>query len=75
MKCKTREWKDYDIIYWESYGISLKWLKYAEVYPISHKIVEKDGKKYNYLEVTDISDMPVMQKRYKMENERYFKLY
>ena len=46
LKCKTREWKDYDIKYWESYGISLKWLKYAEVYPISHKIVEKDGKKY-----------------------------
>lgn len=27
---------------------------------------EKDGKKYNYLEVTDISNMPVMQKRYKI---------
>lgn len=44
--CKVRDWKDYDIEYWESYGISLKWLKYAEVYPISHKIVIKDGKRY-----------------------------
>lgn len=46
LKCRTREWRNYDIEYWESYGISLKWLKYAEVYPISHKIIIKDGKKY-----------------------------
>lgn len=41
LKCRKREWKDYDIKYWESYGISLKWLKWAEVYPISHKIIVK----------------------------------
>lgn len=46
LQCKVREWKDYDIEYWKSYGISLKWLKYAEVYPISHKIVLKDGQRY-----------------------------
>lgn len=46
LKCKIREWKDYDIKYWESYGISLPWLKYADVYPISHKIVEKDNNTY-----------------------------
>lgn len=46
LKVKIREWKDYDIEYWESYGISLKWLKYAEVYPISHKIVYKNGNRY-----------------------------
>lgn len=40
--CKVREWRDYDIRYWEQYGISLEWLKYAEVYPISHKIVIRD---------------------------------
>lgn len=39
LRCKVREWKDYDIKYWESYGISLPWLKYANVYPISHKII------------------------------------
>ena len=43
LKCKIREWKDYDIKYWESYGISLKWLKLAEVYPISHKIIVKNN--------------------------------
>lgn len=46
LKCKVREWRDYDIEYWKSYGISLEWLKYAEVYPISHKIVINNGCKY-----------------------------
>lgn len=45
LQCKIREWKDYDIAYWESYGITLKWLKWAEVYPISHKILVKHGKR------------------------------
>lgn len=46
LQCRTREWRRHDIEYWESYGISLEWLRYAEVYPISHKIVLKEGKKY-----------------------------
>lgn len=46
IKCKSREWRDYDLKYWESYGISIAWLKYAEVYPISHKIIYKNGFKY-----------------------------
>lgn len=46
LRVKIRDWKPYDISYWESYGISLRWLKYAEVYPISHKIVYKDGNRY-----------------------------
>lgn len=46
MQCKVREWRDYDIKYWESYGVPLKWLKYADVYPISHKIIIKDGNSY-----------------------------
>ena len=46
LQCKVRDWASYDIEYWESYGISLDWLKYAEVYPISHKIIIKDGKRY-----------------------------
>ena len=44
LKCKVREWNKHDIEYWESYGISLKWLKWADVYPISHKIIVKGGK-------------------------------
>lgn len=46
MECKVRDWLKHDITYWESYGISLDWLKYAEVYPISHKIITKEGQKY-----------------------------
>lgn len=46
LQCKVREWKDYDLEYWGSYGISLDWLKYADIYPISHKIVIKDGQRY-----------------------------
>lgn len=37
----VRPWRDYDYEYWRSYGIEPKWLRYAEVYPISHKIVTK----------------------------------
>ena len=37
----VRPWRDYDIEYWKSYGVELQWLKHAEVYPISHKIIYK----------------------------------
>ena len=40
----VRPWRDYDYQYWESYGIGKQWLKYAEVYPISHKIITKKDK-------------------------------
>src|SRR5574344_294905 len=46
LQCKIREWRDYDLEYWGSYGITLQWLKYAEVYPISHKIIIKDGQRF-----------------------------
>lgn len=39
VQVRTREWEKHDIDYWLSYGITLKWLRYAEVYPISHKIM------------------------------------
>ena len=48
LQCKVREWRSYDIEYWSSYGISLRWLKYADVYPISHKIVIKDNISYAF---------------------------
>jgi hypothetical protein len=46
LECKVRDWKEHDIEYWNSFGISLEWLKYADIYPISHKIIIKDGKRY-----------------------------
>ena len=48
VECKIRDWKLHDIEYWESYGISLKWLRYANVFPISHTIITKDGKKSTF---------------------------
>lgn len=40
----VRPWKDYDYQYWLSYGVEKQWLKYAEVYPISYKIITKKDK-------------------------------
>lgn len=44
LHCKVRMWNKDDAAYWTSYGVNRKWLKFADVYPISHKIVEKNGK-------------------------------
>lgn len=41
---KVRNWEDVDIRYWESYGISIEWLKLGDVYPVCQKIIVKDGK-------------------------------
>jgi len=49
LECKVREWRDYDISYWESYGITLNLLKKAEVYPISHKIINRDSNRYVFV--------------------------
>jgi hypothetical protein len=46
LRVRVRDWQQHDIAYWEQYGISLKWLKYAEVYPISHKIIYKGGQRF-----------------------------
>lgn len=57
IQVKVRPWRDYDYEYWASYGISAKWLKYAEVYPISYKIITKrettTGKDKRYIFPTD----------------------
>lgn len=45
----ARPWRDYDYEYWESYGITKKWLKYAEIIPISHKIITKKEKGAKYI--------------------------
>lgn len=48
IEVKTRNWRDYDIEYWKSYGVSIDWLKYANVYPITHKILHKENKTYTF---------------------------
>lgn len=52
LQVAIRPWRDYDYDYWASYGVERKWLHYAEIYPISYKIITKKlstkdkGKKY-----------------------------
>lgn len=41
LQVAVRPWHDYDYDYWASYGVEKKWLHYAEVYPISFKIITK----------------------------------
>lgn len=79
LKCKIREWRDYDIEYWSSYGISIEWLKYAEVYPVSHKIIIRDGSrmvfgadKYAYVYV-EHKDGNTTLKLYQPYNRKGFK--
>ena len=58
----VRPWQKYDYDYWASYGIEKQWLKYAEIYPISHKIVIKrdSGAKYIFGEyLLDIKNATV----------------
>lgn len=43
VEVKVRPWKQYDLDYWNSFGVSLPWLKFGEIYPISHIIFTKDG--------------------------------
>ena len=49
LQCRIRCWKQHDIEYWESFGISLEWLKYADIYPISHKIVIKGSDRFTFV--------------------------
>lgn len=46
LEVKVRNWKPYDEEYWKSYGITIDALKKAEVYPVSHRIIEREGKSY-----------------------------
>lgn len=62
LQIKRRDWKNYDLEYWESYGISKPWLIFGKVVPVSHLFITKEGKKfilpadkyaYAYLEYKD----------------------
>jgi len=39
LEVKVRAWRDFDYDYWRSYGVEPLWLSYAEIYPVSHKVV------------------------------------
>lgn len=44
LSCHIRAWNKDDIKYWESYGITIDWLKWCEVYPIDYKFIKKEGR-------------------------------
>ena len=44
IEVKVRRWLKHDIEYWKGFGISIPFLKFAEVYPISHIFFIKEGK-------------------------------
>lgn len=48
LQVKTRDWKDYDLDYWNSYGISKPWLEFGDIYPISQIFVSKVDKTYMF---------------------------
>lgn len=39
LQVRVSHWEKHDIEYWEQYGITLKWLKFGKVYPISHFMI------------------------------------
>lgn len=44
LNVKVREWKDYDLEFWNRYGISKEWLDFGKVYPISDIFFERENK-------------------------------
>ena len=46
---KVRGWKEYDIEYWGKYGVPLDLLKRANVYPISHFMITKNGNRSTFI--------------------------
>lgn len=76
LQVTVREWKDYDLEYWQSYGISEKWLKKAEVYPISYKMITKiNPKTGNARRYTFAADKYAYVYVERKENEVQLKVY
>lgn len=42
LQVRVREWKKHDLEFWNSFGISLSWLKFADVYPIINVYLTRD---------------------------------
>ena len=75
LNVKIREWRDWDLEYWNKYGISKEWLEYAEVHPISTLFFNNDkttipAEKYAYVYV-ERKDNKVTLKVYQPYSERF----
>lgn len=46
VECKVRDWELYDLEYWNSQGISIKWLQFGDIFPFSHSIITTSKGKY-----------------------------
>ena len=49
IKVKVRDWQDWDVEYWKSYGITKEFATWCNVYPISHALFtrkDENGKNY-----------------------------
>ena len=44
IRVRIREWRDWDREYWKSFGITEKFARWCNVYPISHAFFTKDDK-------------------------------
>lgn len=70
LKIKVRKWNEEDIKYWSDYGITLSWLKYAGIYPISHYFIYKNNKEY----IFNADSLAYAYTEYK-DNQLKFKIY
>lgn len=68
IQVKFREWRKYDLEFWETYGISLPWLEFGDVHPISRIFYTKDGvtkdypaDKYAYVYIERKDGIPTMK--------------
>lgn len=43
LEVRVRDWKPWDLEYWEGYGISKEWLEFGDIYPISHIFITKSS--------------------------------
>lgn len=49
LSVRIRDWEQYDIDFWEKYGISIDWLKFGDVFPISYIILTRSNGSQEYI--------------------------
>ena len=82
LQVKVRTWRSYDLEYWQSQGISKRWLQFGDIYPISHIFIKRDfsvltipAEKYSYVFVEFKDGNPSLKiyqpfsKKYKWTNK------
>lgn len=68
VEVRVRNWRKHDLEYWKTFGISLKWLKFGNIYPISHILITKSditsiisAEKYAYAYAEFKDDIPTLK--------------